>query len=249
MTICAIPIRGLPEVQRGDSLVELIVAALGRQRERLRAGDILVLKHKIVAKAEGSVVRLDTVAPSPRARRWAKQWKHDARLIELALREARRVVRFGHGVLITETHHGFICANSGIDLSNVDGGASAVLLPADPDASARRLSSALRRKLRVHIPVIVADSFGRPWREGLTEVALGAAGLRVLHDLRGQRDPFGYVLHATAEAVADEIACLAGLACGKLQRTPACIIRGFAYERARESGRKLVREREKDLFL
>ena len=247
-SIIAIPVRGMPEVRAGDSLAELIVAALRNRRERLRAGDIVVVKHKIVSKAEGRTARLEDVKPSARARRWGKKWKHDARLVEVALADARRVVRDGHGVLITETRHGFVCANSGVDLSNVDGGSTAVLLPDDSDASAERLRAALRRRLRLHVPVIVADSFGRAWREGLTEVALGVAGLRPLHDFRGRRDPHGYTLHATAEAVADELACLAGLACGKLQRTPACIIRGFPYVRGKGSARELVRPPELDLF-
>lgn len=244
----ALPIRGLPEVGPGDRLPDLLLAALARQRRRLRAGDVLVVKHKIVSKAEGRIVRLAGVMPSPRARRWARRWQHDARLVELVLREARRVVRTGHGMLITETHHGFICANSGVDLSNVDGGESAVLLPLDPDASARRLHQALQRRTGRHIPVIIADSFGRPWREGLTEAALGVAGLRPLHDYRGRRDPHGYTLHATAECVADELACLAGLVCGKLGRTPACIIRGFRYEPARGAARQIIRPRARDLF-
>jgi coenzyme F420-0:L-glutamate ligase/coenzyme F420-1:gamma-L-glutamate ligase len=246
--ITAIPIRCIPEVRAGDSLAELLLAALRRQRQRLRAGDIVVVKHKIVSKSEGRTARLADVKPSARARRWAKRWKNDARLLEVALADARRVVRSGHGVLITETRHGFVCANSGVDLSNVDGGSTAVLLPLDSDASAERLRADLRRRLRLHIPVIVADSFGRPWREGLTEAALGVAGLEPLHDFRGRRDPHGYTLHATAEAVADELACLAGLACGKLQRTPACIIRGFPYKRGKGSGRELVRPAERDLF-
>jgi coenzyme F420-0:L-glutamate ligase/coenzyme F420-1:gamma-L-glutamate ligase len=247
-TIEVFPVRGLPEIRPGDALAKLLLAALRRMRRRLRAGDIVVVKHKIVSKAEGRMVRLDTVAPSPRARGWAKKWRHDARIVELALRESKRVVRTGHGVLITETAHGFVCANSGLDLSNVDGGDTAVLLPEDPDASARALHRALRRSVGLHIPVIVADSFGRPWREGLSEVAIGAAGLGVLHDYRGRRDPFGYTLHATEEAVADELACMAGLACGKLERTPACIIRGFAYRQRTDSAQRLVRPAKMDLF-
>ena len=246
--IHVVPVRGIPEVQPGDRLADLLIAALRRMRHPLRAGDLLVVKHKIVSKAEGRLVRLDSVVPSERARRWAKTWRHDARVIDLALSEARSVVRTGHGILITRTHHGFVCANSGLDLSNVDGGDTAVLLPKDPDASARSLHRALKRRLRLHIPVIVADSFGRPWREGLSEVAIGAAGLRVLHDYRGQRDPFGYTLHATAEAVADELACMAGIACGKLERTPACIIRGFPYRRGQENAQHLLRPAERDLF-
>jgi coenzyme F420-0:L-glutamate ligase/coenzyme F420-1:gamma-L-glutamate ligase len=241
-------LRGMPEVRPGDDLAHLIVTALRRERLRVRAGDILVVKHKVVSKAEGRIARLADVTPSSRARRWAAAWGHDARVLELALRESRRVVRTGHGVLITETKHGFICANSGLDLSNVDGGESAVLLPEDPDASAARLRRELRRRLGVDVAVIVADSFGRPWREGLTEAALGCAGLVPLHDLRGRRDPYGYTLHATEECVADELACLAGLTCGKLQRTPACLIRGFRYRLGSGNGKKIVRPAERDLF-
>ncbi|HZQ91428.1 MAG TPA: coenzyme F420-0:L-glutamate ligase [Terriglobales bacterium] len=237
---------GIPEVRAGDSLADLILGAT--RKHPLRAGDILVVKHKIVAKAEGRTVRLDSVTPSARARRWANRWQRDARLAELALREARRVVRMKKGVLITETRHGFVCANSGVDLSNVDGGHTAVLLPVDPDRSARRLHLSLKQRLGVHVPVIIADSFGRPWREGLAEAALGSAGMRVLADYRGRRDPHGYTLHATAEAVADELAALAGLACGKLERAPACIIRGFRYERGSDTARRLLRKRERDLF-
>ena len=247
-TIMAIPVRGIGEVRQGDDLAALVMAALRKQGQRLRAGDILALKHKIVAKAEGCTRRLADVKPSSRALRWARRWKHNAELAEIALQDSTRVVRAGHGVLITETRHGFVCANSGVDLSNVDGGETAVLLPTDADASARRIHAALRRATGLHIPVLVADSFGRPWREGLTEAAIGVAGLKPLHDFRGRRDPHGYQLHATAEAVADELACLAGLACGKLQRTPACIIRGFAYKKGRGWGRELIRARERDLF-
>ena len=246
--ITAIPVRGIPEVRPKDSLAKLVVAALRKQRERLRAGDILVVKHKVVAKAEGCMRKLSDVKPSARAQRWAKRWKHNARLAELALQDAARVVRAGHGVLITETRQGLVCANSGVDLSNVDGGETAVLLPADSDASARKIHNELRRAIGLHIPVLVADSFGRPWREGLTEAAIGVAGMEPLHDFRGRLDPHGYQLHATAEAVADELACLAGLACGKLQRTPACIIRGFAYRKGKGSSRPLIRSRERDLF-
>lgn len=247
-SITAIAVRGIPEVRPGDSLARLIVAALSKQRERLRAGDILVVKHKVVAKAEGCLRKLAEVKPSARALRWAKRWKHDAQLAEIALQDATRVVRAGHGVLITETRDGLVCANSGVDLSNVDGGETAVLLPADSDASARRIHNELRRATRLHIPVLVADSFGRPWREGLTEAAIGVAGMDALHDFRGHLDPHGYQLHATAEAVADELACLAGLACGKLQRTPACIIRGFSYKKGRGTAKALIRARERDLF-
>jgi coenzyme F420-0:L-glutamate ligase/coenzyme F420-1:gamma-L-glutamate ligase len=244
----AIPLRGIPEIRPGDSISEIIVSALNRSRLRLTAGDLLVVKHKIISKAEGRIVRLADVQPSRRAIAWAKKWSRDARVIELALQNAKGVVRMENGVLITETPHGLVCANSGVDLSNVDGGSSAVLLPEDPDRSARRLMRALRREFKLHIPVIVADTFGRPWREGLTEAAIGVAGLKPLRDYRGLRDPHGYELHASAEAVADELASLAGLACGKLDRVPACIIRGFAYDRGAGSAKELIRDRSRDLF-
>jgi coenzyme F420-0:L-glutamate ligase/coenzyme F420-1:gamma-L-glutamate ligase len=243
----AIPLRVSGDVRPGDSLLELMLRALRRRRLRLRAGDIIIVKHKIVSKAEGRIAPLAAMQPGGETRAWAKAWKHDARLAELAIANARRVVRMDR-VLITETPHGFICANSGVDLSNMDGGSSAVLLPEDPDASARRLHLAFRRRLRLHIPVIIADSFGRPWREGLTEAAIGIAGLKPLRDYRGMRDPHGYELHATCEAVADEMACIAGLVCGKLEGTPACLIRGYPYLRGNGSAQELIRPAERDLF-
>jgi len=169
-------------------------------------------------------------------------------VIEVALSESKRVVRRKKGVLITETRHGFVCANSGVDVSNVDGGQHALLLPKDPDASAARLHRELKRRLRLSVPVIITDSFGRAWREGLTEVALGVAGMKAVHDYRGQRDPYGYPLRVSIDAVADELACAAGLVCGKLARTPACIIRGFSYPRGRGRGRDLIRPAKQDLF-
>ena len=153
-----------------------------------------------------------------------------------------------NGDLITETTHGFICANSGVDVSNVDGGSSAVLLPEDPDASARRMMFALRRALNVRVAVVIADTFGRPWREGLTEAAIGVAGLKPLRDYRRRRDPAGYRLHATAEAIADELASAAGLVCGKLERVPVCIIRGFVYDSGPGSAKSLIRTPSRDLF-
>jgi coenzyme F420-0:L-glutamate ligase/coenzyme F420-1:gamma-L-glutamate ligase len=214
----------------------------------LRAGDVLVIKHKIVSKAEGAIVNLDDVRPSAKARAWAAKNHLDPRVTQLAIDQSRRIVRQKRNVLITETRHGFICANSGVDVSNVDGGKSAVLLPKDPDRSARRIRSYLRRNLGVSVPVIISDSFGRPWREGLTEVAIGIAGLRPLHDYRGQRDQHGYSLHASVEAVADELACAAGLVCGKLERVPVCIIRSFAFQPGPGSARQLVRPAAFDLF-
>ena len=248
MELHAFPVGGIGEIRPGDSLAEVILTALERQKRPLLAGDILVVTHKIVSKAEGHVVSLSNVRPSGRARRWARSYGYDPRVVELALAESKRMVRKRQGVLITETQHGLVCANSGVDLSNVDGGSSAALLPPDPDRSASDLHKAIKKKTGLHIPVIVTDSFGRPWREGLTEVAIGAAGMRVFRDFCGRRDPYGYRLHSTLEAVVDELACVSGLACGKLSRRPVCVIRGFPYQRGRGQARQIIRPAARDLF-
>lgn len=243
-----VPIPFSEEIRSGDSLVEKLLGAMRRSRLSLKSGDILVVKHKIVSKAEGQLVELDKIKPSPSSRTWARRYKVDAGVIELALSQSRRVVRRKRGVLITETRHGLICANSGVDVSNVDGGRHALLLPKNPDASAARLHRGLKKKLRVSVPVIITDSFGRPWREGLTEAAIGVAGMAAVHDYRGDRDPSGYPLRVSIEAVADELACAAGLVCGKLARTPACIVRGFKYRPAPGRARDLIRPAAADLF-
>ena len=242
-----IPVVGIGEVHFEDSVADLIVDALALCGRRLQAGDILVLKHKIVAKAEGRTVVLDTIQPSASAKRFAQENGPDARVVEVALREARRVVRKKH-VLITETQHGFICANSGVDVSNVDGGKTAVLLPVDPDRSAAKIARQIKKRASLHIPVIISDSFGRAWREGLTEAAIGVFGISPLHDYRGERDAYGYEMHATEECVADELACVAGLVCGKNNSVPACIIRGYRYRRGSGTARQIVRPAAKDLF-
>jgi coenzyme F420-0:L-glutamate ligase/coenzyme F420-1:gamma-L-glutamate ligase len=236
------------EIRPGDSLTNKLLQAIKHPRLSLRRGDILIVKHKIVSKSEGQLVLLDKIKPSASSRAWARRYKLDARVTEVALAESRRVVRRKRGVLITETRHGLICANSGVDVSNVNGGSHALLLPKDPDRSAAQLHRALKRSLKLSIPVIITDSFGRPWREGLTEVAIGVAGMKALHDYCGDRDPHGYPLRVTIEAVADELACAAGLVCGKLARTPACIIRGFRYQPGHGRARDLIRSAATDLF-
>lgn len=243
-----LPLAVAGEVRLGDSLIQILLSAMGAAGLRLLDGDIVVVKHKIVSKAEGAMVPLAEIQPSAASRTWARRFGLDARVSELALRESRRIVRRKRGVLITETRHGFVCANSGIDVSNVDGGTTAVLLPRDPDRSAARLRRELAKKTGVEPAVIITDSFGRPWREGLTEVAIGIAGMRPLKDYRGRRDRHGYPLHATIDAVADELACAAGLVCGKLENTPACIIRGYCWQRGRGSARQLMRPAKFDLF-
>jgi coenzyme F420-0:L-glutamate ligase/coenzyme F420-1:gamma-L-glutamate ligase len=236
------------EVRPGDALADLLFESMRRRRLRFRPGDILVVKHKIVSKSEGRLVDLATIQPSAESIAWAQQYSLDPRVIDLALRESRAVIRRKNGVLITETHHGFLCANSGIDVSNVDGGRHALLLPKDPDRSAAALRRELKKRTGIAVPVIITDSFGRPWREGLTEFAIGIAGMKALRDDRGRRDPRGYKLQASVEAVADELACAAGLVCGKLNRAPACIVRGFRYEAGAGGVKPLLRSASTDLF-
>jgi coenzyme F420-0:L-glutamate ligase/coenzyme F420-1:gamma-L-glutamate ligase len=264
--IRVIPVPFEDEIKPGDDLADKLRAALRNQKLRLQDGDTLVMKHKIVSKSEGQIVELSSVKPSRAAKDWAQKSGTDARLVELVLCESERIVRkrilgeIGErkpgegkpgekrGVLITETRHGLVCANSGVDASNVDGGDRAVLLPKDADRSAARMRSQIKKTQGVTVAVIIADSFGRPWREGLTEVAIGVAGMKPLMDYRGKRDPHGYQLRASYEAVADELACAAGLVCGKLNRTPVCIVRGFTYQPGKGSARELIRAKENDLF-
>jgi coenzyme F420-0:L-glutamate ligase / coenzyme F420-1:gamma-L-glutamate ligase len=248
LRIIGVPVSG--DVKPGDSLADKLLQSLRRNELAFQSGDILVVKHKIVSKAEGRIVDLAKIEPSAQSIAWAKKYKLDARVIELALRESRAVIRRKNGVLITETHHGFICANSGVDVSNVDGGRHALLLPADPDRSARKLHRELKKRTGLVVPVLITDTFGRPWREGLVDFCIGMAGMKALRDDRGHRDPHGYTLQASLEAIADELACAAALVCGKLNRTPACIIRGFCYEPAGGRGRSrdLLRPAANDLF-
>lgn len=245
--IRAIPIDGIGEVRPGDDIADVTLCALRSKRRSLSQDDILVITHKIVSKAEGQIVALGSIKPSRKAVAWAKKFKLDPRLTQIAWDQGI-VVRQHHGVTITETPHGFVCANSGVDASNVDGGKSVVLLPRDPDQSAQRISRQLKRQLGFGVPVIITDSFGRAWREGLTEVAIGIAGMKPFRDSRGARDPYGYKLKVTLEAIADELAGMAGLACGKLTRIPACIIRGYPFEAGRDRARDLLRARERDMF-
>jgi coenzyme F420-0:L-glutamate ligase/coenzyme F420-1:gamma-L-glutamate ligase len=223
---------GIPEIRPGDALGPLIGDALERTAGTLplRDGDVLVVTQKIVSKAEGALVDLRTVEPRPEAIAWAAAWGRDARQIEVVLREARRIVRMERGVLITETPHGFICANGGVDASNVGpaSGDLVTLLPADPDASAARIRDGLRARFGHDLAVVVSDSFGRPWRSGIVDVALGVAGLHPLDDLRGRPDADGRPMRTTIRAVADEIASAAELALGKVAGRPVALVRGAA---------------------
>ena len=242
----------LPEVRPGDDLETLIGDALAATDGLLplRAGDVLVVTQKIVSKAEGAVADLRTVVPRPEAVAWAERWDRDARQIEVVLREARRIVRMERGVLITETHHGFVCANGGVDASNVGPGSGdlVTLLPRDPDASAARIRAALGARFGHDLPVIVSDSFGRPWRWGITDVALGVSGLLPLDDLRGRPDADGRVMRTTVRAVADEIASAAELALGKAAGRPVALVRGANPPLGEGSIRDALMAPENDLF-
>jgi coenzyme F420-0:L-glutamate ligase / coenzyme F420-1:gamma-L-glutamate ligase len=246
--IVAVP--GIPDVVSGDDLGRLIADAAsagGDDRRAVHAGDILVVAQKIVSKAEGALVRLEDVVPSPLAREWAIANGKDPRVVEVILGESRRIVRMDHGVLITETHHGFVCANAGVDASNVPGGWVTVL-PRDPDGSAERLRVALSDAFQCPIGVIVADTFGRPWREGVVNVALGVAGLRPLIDYRGCTDPYGRRLESTVVALADEIAGAAEIVMRKTAGTPVAIVRGAAEWAGEGNAQALVRDAARDLF-
>ena len=242
-----IGIEGLPEVVRGDDLARAIAEAAARQGTPLMSRDLLVVSQKIVSKSEGRMVRLSEVTPSPRAQALAEELGRDPRLTEVILGESRRVVRQGLGLLIVETHHGFICANAGVDQSNVDAD-TACLLPEDADRSARDLRDRLRRLTGHALAIIVADTFGRPWREGLTNVAVGLAGFLPLKSYLGERDPAGHVLQATVLALADELAGAAEPVMGKLDRIPVAIIRGLDWEPGDGSSRALLRDPARDLF-
>lgn len=239
-----IPLEGVPEIEEGDDLAGLLLEAAGRACG-LEDADVLVVAQKAVSKAEGRIVRLEDVEPSAQALELAGD--RDPRHVEVILRESARVVRVRPPLIISETRHGYVCASAGVDASNAKGEGTLVLLPLDPDASAASLRSAIRERSGRDVGVIVSDSFGRPFRQGTTEVALGVAGLTPLLDLRGVRDSRGYELHATRIAVADELAAAAELVLGKVSGVPAAVIRGVDL-RGEGSGRELLIAEELDLF-
>jgi coenzyme F420-0:L-glutamate ligase/coenzyme F420-1:gamma-L-glutamate ligase len=243
-----IGLAGIPEVHAGDDLAALIIDA-GARAGGIEAGDVLVVTQKIVSKAEGRVVDLASVTPSPFAVEYAARFEKDARQIEVVLGETRRIVRMERGVLICETHHGFVCANAGVDASNVENTGTVCLLPVDPDASARGIRDRVRSTLGIEVAVIVSDTFGRPWREGHVNFAIGIAGIEPLIDYAGQRDPAGYELRVTQMAVADELAAAAELVHGKLARVPVAIVHGAEYGASQDaSTASLIRAAERDLF-
>ncbi len=242
------PVSGLPEVLPGDDLAALIAAAAQSSDLALEDDDVVVVAQKIVSKAEDARVALATVTPSTFAIRWGEQWDRDPRLVELVLRESRRIVRMERGLIIAETRHGFVCANAGIDLSNTGGEGIAILLPEDPDRSARNLRDGLRKHTGRQVAVILADTFGRPWRRGLTQVAIGVAGLLPLINLRDTPDADGRTLQATELAAADQLADAAELVIGKASRLPVAIVRNYSGPRGEGNASELVRSAEDDLF-
>lgn len=248
MRFSIFPIEFIPEVQKGDDIARFIFAALKKQKLTFKKCDILCVAQKIVSKSEGRVITLESIKPSQKAKQLAKKLNKDPRHVQAILNETKRIVRTGHGVIICETHHGFVCANAGVDLSNVDGGASVCLLPENPDASAKKIRDKIEKLTGKKIAVIITDTFGRPWREGLTEVAIGISGMKALLDLRGQKDTHGYSLKGTMLAVSDSLAASAGLVMGKATRTPVILIRGFKYKPTRGSISPLLRTASKDLF-
>jgi coenzyme F420-0:L-glutamate ligase/coenzyme F420-1:gamma-L-glutamate ligase len=255
-TILIRGLKGIPEILPGMNLGDKILSALelagiaaagDPEPDRRMDGIIVVVAQKVVSKSEGCLIRLDNVVPSAQARAWASEYQKDARVVEVVLQQARRVVRMDRGIVIAETHHGFVCANAGVDTSNAPPG-TVVLLPPDPDKSANGLRRVLEAALRRQVGVIISDTFGRPWRMGLTNVALGVSGLSPFIDYRGQVDSYGRSLQATVLATADELAGAAELVMGKTAGIPAAIIEGFSIGPTEGRGRELIRSAEDDLF-
>ena len=247
-TISMTAIENIPMVKTGDDLAALIARGLDETGLHLEVGDILVVCQKVVSKSEGRVVDLKDYEPSEFAKNLAKRWEKDPRAVEIVLRQTSRIVRNDRGVIIVETGPGWVCANAGVDESNSLETDSAILLPEDPDASARKLRDAMRRRFGVTIAVLITDTFGRPWRDGLTEICLGVAGMNPMLDLRGTTDLGGRELHHTVVAIADEIASAAGLMMEKAGATPAVVVRGYKYEPFEGSAKVLIRPAEADLF-
>lgn len=247
-TIALIPIPDIPQIQPGDDLVSILLDAIDRSKVGLKDGDILVMCQKIVSKAEGAVVDLKTVEPSDFAHQIADQWEKDPRIVEVVLRESNRIVMMKNGVVITETKRGWVCANSGVDASNTLADDIVIVLPEDPDKSAKGMRIAIQERRNISIGIVITDTFGRPWRDGLVEFALGVSGFEGLLDLRGGEDLQGRELSHTVISVADELACAAGLLMEKSAAVPAVIVRGYKYIPAEGNGHILIRPAEADLF-
>lgn len=248
MNIQLIGIPNIPEVNPGDDLPTLILTGCREGNITLQAGDVLVVTQKIVSKAEGRLVDLNEVEPSQFAIDYARKWGKDPRQIEVVLRESVRIVRMDKGILISETSHGFVCANAGVDASNVPGDHIVGLLPLDADISARAIRESISEATGLDIPVIISDSFGRPWRQGIINIAIGVSGLAPLRDYRGQDDPYGYRMSATIISVADELASAAELVMGKVEACPVAIIRGYPYDPGEGTSQELIIEPARDMF-
>ena len=244
MGVQLLPVAGLPEIAPGDDLAGMIAGAI-----ELIDGDIVVVTSKIVSKAEGRIIDLVDVSPSPFAVEWGSRWDKDPRVVEVVLSESKRIVRQVGPVLITETRHGLVCANSGVDQSSSGAHGRVVVLPEDPDASARRIRDGLRATSGVEVAVIVSDTFGRPWREGQTDVAIGIAGMRPLRSYIGEVDPHGHEFRVQELCVADEVASAAELVKGNTSRVPVAVVRGFDHEVDDEATMApVIRDAERDLF-
>lgn len=252
-SISIIPVTRLPEIKPGDNLVKVISDSLTREKIDLRNGDILAIAQKIISKAENRIVKIDEISPTSFAISVAKELDKDPKIIEIILGETKRIVKmekgkFQKGRLIVETRNGIVCANAGVDASNVSGGDTVTLLPQDPDASAKRLVEEFKNVLGIEIAIIITDTVGRPWRTGLTEIAIGCWGINPLKDYRGEKDSKGYELSATVVAIADEIAAAAGLVMNKIHSIPVAIVRGYHYEPGGRGAKELIRDPEEDLF-
>jgi coenzyme F420-0:L-glutamate ligase/coenzyme F420-1:gamma-L-glutamate ligase len=247
-SILIIPVLGLPEIKPGDNLVRAVIDASVKQGLNFKDKDVLVFAQKVVSKSEGRIVKIGDVSPSSFALETGKLLDKDPRIVEIILGESRRIVKMDRGRLIVENSQGVICANAGVDMSNVSGGMEATLLPEDPDKSARTLAEGFKKELGLGLAVIITDSVGRPWRDGLTQIAIGCYGLSPLKDYRGKKDSKGYDLHATVLAVADEISSAAGLVMGKTEGVPVVVVRGYEYERSTEGAKRLLRSPDNDLF-
>ena len=247
-----IPITSIGEISRDCDLGMLLFEALHQQNLTLTRGDILVITQKIVSKAEGRIVNLAEIEPSPFAQAIAQQTNKDARHVEVVLRESKRIVRMDHGIIISETYHGFVCANAGVDESNVDGANLLTLLPIDADQSAQRIRTRLQELIgegpTFDLAVLISDSWGRPWRNGQVNMTIGVAGMDPLVDYRGQHDPYGYEMQASVIAVTDELASAAELVMGKVDRVPVALIRGYHYTPQEGSIHSLARESATDMF-
>jgi len=248
-TLQIIPLKHIGDITTSTHLAETIFTALKKQSLQLENNDILVITQKIVSKAEGRIVNLQEIKPSEFAKKLAKKNKKEAAHIEVILRESKRIVRMDHGVIISETHHGFICANAGVDESNVGNNKTVTLLPIDPDTSAKNIFKDLSKLSTIkNFGIIISDTWGRPWREGQVNFAVGVCGLSPLIDYRGEKDTYGYTMKASIIAIADELACAAELVCGKTDNIPAAIIRGYVFDQKEGNGKLLLRDPSLDMF-